>query len=201
MIDLDKPIQYDVTQTLKEVAESDSIVKNWENTTYGDIQRITNPKKGDFGEKIIAYWLNIFGYGCEVLGRERKRGGNNVDLLVDLDKNNKKVRVEVKLASLDSQKKYQFSWIPVDYNYALIIFIGINPLEIYLAVKTKDEIKSYINNPTRGKTLTPVPTKNNPTHRKWTTSSENADMVEIKTYRDIKKILDSAIKKYIKYKK
>ena len=196
-IDLDKNVEEDIKKTLREVAESDSIVRTWENKKYGDIQRITNPKKGDLGEKLMKKWLEMFEYPCEVRGRTRKRGGNNIDLLVDLDKDNKKERVEVKLASLDSQCKYQFNWIPVENDYALIFFLGINPDTIYLSIKTKEEIIYYIENPTRGKTLTPVPTADNPTHRKWTVTVEHADMVEIKTYRDIKKILDGAISKYV----
>ena len=194
---LDKNIEEDVRETLREIAESDGIVQRWENKKYGDVQRITNPKKGDLGETLMKKWLEMSGYPCEILGRERKRGGNNVDLLVDLDKDNKKERVEVKLASLDSQGKYQFNWIPIKSDYALISFLGINPDAIYLSIKTKEELVGYTKNPTRGKTLTPVPTADNPTHRKWTTSAENADMREIKTYGDIKKILYKAISEYI----
>lgn len=196
-INLDKNIEKDIKKILREVAESDNIVQIWENKKYGDIQRITNPKKGDLGEILMEKWLKMFEYPCEVIGRKRKRGGNNIDLLVDLDKDNEKERVEVKLASLDGQGKYQFNWIPIKNDYALIIFLGINPDAIYLSIKTKEEIIHYVKNPTRGKTLTPVPTADNPTHRKWTTSAEHADMTEIKTYRDIKKILDEAISEYI----
>jgi len=197
---LEKSIDTDVISILREVAESDSIVKTWENKKYGDIQRITNPKKGDFGEKLIAKWLEMFGYHSEVNGRVRKRGGNNIDLLVDLNKDNKKERVEVKLATLDSQKKYQFGWIPVNNDYAIIVFLGINPDSLYLSIKTKKDIIYYINNPSKGKTLTPVPTADNPTHRKWTVSAKDADMLEIKTYGDIKNILDSAINNFIENK-
>lgn len=75
-INLEENVEKDVIKTLREVAESDSIVKTWEKKKYGDIQRITNPKKGDFGEKLIAKWLEMFGYHSEVSGRVRKRGGN-----------------------------------------------------------------------------------------------------------------------------
>lgn len=196
-IDLDKNIEEDVKKTLREVAEKDSIVQTWENKKYGDIQRITNPKKGDLGEKLIKKWLEMFEYPCEIRGRIRKRGGNNIDLLVDLNKDNKKERVEVKLASLDVSGKYQFNWIPIQSDYILIFFIGINPDAIYLSIKTKKDIIHYVENPTLGKTLTPVPTADSSTHRKWTTSAEHADMVEIKTYRDIKKILNEAISECI----
>ena len=195
---LDDRIENDVKQLLREVAASDSIVKTWENRKYGDIQRITNPKKGDFGERLIGDWFEKFGYPHEVLGRIRKRGGNNIDLLVDISGHGHNERVEVKLASLDAQGKYQFSWIPVTYDYALIIFLGINPDAIFLSIKTKSEIMGYIQNPSKGRTLTPVPTKDNPTHRKWTTSAEYADMVEVRTYRDIKEILTAGIEKYKK---
>lgn len=196
-IALDKNIEEDVKKTLREVAEGDSIAKIWENKKYGDIQRITNPKKGDLGEKFMKKWFEMFGYPCDISGRIRKRGGDNIDLLVRLDKDSEKERVEVKLASLDIGGKYQFNWIPIKNDYALIVFLGINPENIYLSIKTKKEIISYVENPTRGKTLTPVPTASSTTHRKWTTSAENADMVEIKTYGDIKKIIDEAASEYV----
>ncbi len=200
MLFLDKEIQNDVIKILKEVAESDSIVQVWENRTYGDIQRITNPKKGDFGEKIVSDWLSKFGYVNKFVGRQRQRGGNNTDLLVTLKDNTSPERVEVKLASLDSKRKYQFNWIPVNYNYAFIIFLGITPTTIQLSLKTKKDIKDYIDNPRRGKTLTPVPTRENPTHRKWTTTAEHADMVTVWTYRDIKNVFDRAISRFLELK-
>ena len=196
-MELEEKIENYILKVLKEVAKSDSIVSTWEGKKYGIIQKITNPKKGDVGEKFIAEMFNLFDYPCEITGRERIRGGNNVDLLVDLSANNKKERVEVKLATLDVNGKYQFGWIPVNHDYTLIVFLGVNPDKMFLSIKTKGDIEDYIENPRKGKTLTPVPTPENPTHRKWTTSAENADMVEIDTYGDIKSILDLAITKYL----
>ncbi len=46
MIDLNQTIEKDVTDKMHEIANFDSIVKTWRNTTYGVIQDITNPKKG-----------------------------------------------------------------------------------------------------------------------------------------------------------
>ena len=180
---------------MREFAERDSIVQTWQDSIYGNIQRITNPKKGQFGETLVSKWLEDLGYLSEEHGYDRSQGDDdNYDLLVLVDDTLEKV--EVKLASQDVSCKYQFNWIKVEHDIAFIVFLGVDPDALFLAVKTRNEIVDMIENPSRGKTLTPVPPEN-PTHRKWTVSKRNAGMVEIKTLADIKAIFDQAIEKFI----
>ena len=189
----DENITRFVQRTIREIAEGDSIVQKWENTTFGEIQKITNPKKGVLGERLVAHWLEQLGYLSEEHGYDRARGGNNFDLLVLIG--DELERVEVKLATQDSSDKYQFNWIAVEHDVAFIVFLGVDPGGLYLSVKTKNEILHYRDNPERGRTLTPVPPRN-PTHVKWTASKESADMVEIKTLRGIERIFADAFNRF-----
>lgn len=182
-----------VRRMIHEFAEQDSIVQKWEDTTYGEIQKITNPKKGVLGEAMVAKWLDELGYLSEEHGYDRARGGGNYDLLVLID--DRLEQLEVKLASEDTSGKYQFNWIAIEHDVAFVVLLGIAPNAINLAVKTHTEILDYVKNPVRGRTLTPVPPKN-ATHVKWTASKESAEMVEVKTLSDIEKIFAAAIKKF-----
>lgn len=183
-----------VRRKIMEIAKGDSIIKKWEDTTYGDIQRITNPKKGVLGEMLVAHWMEESGYPSEGHGYERTQDGDNYDLLVMI--NDKLRKIEVKLATQDTNDKYQFNWIAVDRDISLIVFLGVDPDSLHLAAKTRKELMGYIKNPERGRTLTPVPKGSTTiTHVKWTASKESAEMAEIKTLDDIKAIFDAAAKK------
>jgi len=184
-----------VITKIREYAAQDSIVSKWENSVYGEIQKITNPKKGVLGEDLVRAWLDDLGYLAENHGYNRQRGGGNFDLLVLID--NQLEKIEVKLATEDSSGKYQINWIPIEPNVvALVVFVCISPDAVYLGVKPHDELLSWVANPTPGKTLTAVP-PNNPTHRKWTTSASNAGLAEIVTLDDVKEVFDEAINRFI----
>ena len=179
-----------VLRRIREIAEQDSIVSKWEDSAYGEIQKITNPKKGVLGERLVAEWLDEIGYLSEDHGYDRAAGGGNFDTLVLIDDNLEKV--EVKLATQDTNDKYQFNWIAVEHDIALIVFVAIDPDSIHLAVKTRDEIMGYLKNPTRGRKLTRVP-PGNPTHVKWTASKESAGLVEVKTLGDVADLFKKAM--------
>lgn len=188
-------ISRQVITKIREYAAADSIVSKWENSVYGEIQKITNPKKGVLGEDLVMAWLDDLGYLAENHGYDRQRGGGNFDLLVLID--NRLEKIEVKLATEDSSGKYQINWIPIEPNVvALVVFLCISPDAVYLGVKPHDELLAWVANPKPGKTLTAVP-PNNPTHRKWTTSARNAGLTEIVTLDDVKKVFDNAINQFI----
>lgn len=184
-----------VIAKIREYAKEDSIVSKWENSVYGEIQKITNPKKGVLGEDLVSAWLDDLGYLAEGRGYDRRRGGGNFDLLVLID--NELEKIEVKLATEDSSGKYQINWIPVEPGVvALVVFLCISPDSIYLGVKPHSELLSWVENPKPGKTLTAVPPTNT-THRKWTTSLKNAGFTEIVTLDDVKRVFDDAMDKFI----
>ena len=54
-------ISRSVRAKIKEYAEQDSIVSKWENSIYGEVQKITNPKKGVLGEDLVNTWLDGLG--------------------------------------------------------------------------------------------------------------------------------------------
>lgn len=182
-----------VRRLIHQIAQGDSIEQKWEDTTFGEIQKITNPNKGVLGERLISHWLEELNYLSEEHGYNRAQGGGNFDLLVLID--DKLEKVEVKLATEDSGNKYQFNWIALQHDDALVVFLGIAPNSLHLAVKTKQEIRHYKDNPERGRTLTPVP-PHNPTHVKWTASPANMGMIEIKAMSDIKAVFDNAINRF-----
>ena len=189
---LNERISRDVLRKIREFAQEDPIKKKWEDTPYGEIQQVSNPKKGLLGEHLVAMWLEDTGYLSEGRGYARQRGGNNFDISVLINDNLE--RVEVKLATQDSSDKYQFNWISLKQKPALVVFVGIDPDSIHLSIKTWSEIMRYKENPTRGRTLTPVPQgKENPTHVKWTASKESAGLVEIKTLGDVADLFQQAI--------
>lgn len=182
---------------IRELAAADSIVQKWENSAYGEVQKITNPTKGVLGERLTAEWLEKLGYLSEEHGYVRRpvkegKGKDNFDLLVLV--HDELERVEVKLATQDVNGKYQFNWIAIDHDVAFIVFLGIDPDGVFLSVKTSGEIRGYIQSPTPGRKLTPVP-PGSKTHVKWTASKEKADMVEVKILGDVKTVFDEAMKK------
>lgn len=188
-----------VIAKIRQYAAEDSIVSKWENSVYGEIQKITNPKKGVLGEDLVRAWLDDLGYLAENHGYNRRRGGGNFDLLVLID--NQLERIEVKLATEDRSGKYQINWIPIEPNVVtLVVFLCIAPDAVYLGVKPHDELLAWVANPMPGKTLTAVP-PNNPTHRKWTTSAKNAGLTEIVTLDDVKTVFDDAINRFIAAKR
>jgi len=192
-------ISRQVITKIRQYAAEDSIANRWENTVYGEIHKISNPKKGVLGEDLVRAWLDDLGYLAENHGYNRRRGGGNFDLLVLID--NQLERIEVKLATEDSSGKYQINWIPIEPGIvALVVFLCIAPDAVYLGVKPHAELLAWAANPTRGKTLTAVP-PHNPTHRKWTTSAKNAGFTEIVTLDDVKTVFDDAIDQFIARKK
>ncbi len=188
-----------VINQIDELANRDTIIKKWEGSAYGKIQRITNPNKGVLGEMLVANWLDDLGYLSEEKGYDRQLGGNNCDILVLI--NDQIERVEVKLATQDVNYKYQFNWIPIKNDIAFIVFLAIDPDSIYISVKSRNTILNYIKNPKRGRTLTPVPSRESKTHVKWTASKENADLKEVKTLGDVANLFKKAMDDYIKEKK
>lgn len=186
----------DVRRKISRFAASDSIVQKWEDSAYGEIQRITNPTKGRLAESLVAEWLEDLGYLSEEHGYDRRRGEDNFDNLVLID--DKLVQIEVKMATQDSSNKYQFNWIRVDHDVALVVFLAVDPDSIYLAVKTRQEMQDYIHNPNppRGQKLTPVPKSDSTSHVKWTASKESMGLVEIKTYGDIADVFHEAVGRY-----
>lgn len=195
MTDLNQGIQKDVQRLIHKLAADDSIVQTWRGAPYGEIQDITNPKKGILGETIAMNWFEMFGFECENLGLVKKRGGGNVDLNIKVGR--RKVGVEIKFATMDTGGSYQFGWIPAHFNYDLIFFIGMRPNAIDGLILTAYDMQEFIDNPQPRRTLTAVPTKKNKTHYKWTVTPANAGMVALETYGDIKKLIDSGVAKLI----
>ena len=181
-----------VRKKIREIAEQDSIVQKWEDSAYGEVQKITNPNKGVLGEQLVAGWLEELGYLSEDHGYNRSTSGGNFDTLVLVG--DRLEKVEVKLATQDTNGKYQFNWIRIEQEVSLIVFVAIDPDAVHLAIKTRDEILDYLDNPTPGRRLTPVPKGNpNPTHVKWTASKESASLAEVKTLGDVADLFEAAM--------
>ncbi|MGR3914205.1 MAG: hypothetical protein OD918_06735 [Gammaproteobacteria bacterium] len=191
MIDPDKPVREDVLQSIREYVASDSIVRLWQGKTYGEIQNLTNPKKGEFGEVLTERWFRACGYKCK-RSEKKKRGGKNFDLTITLP-NEKSIQAEVKFATMDSKGRYQINWISLHYAYQLLVLVAMSPEAMFLGTKSSAEIKDMVENPQPGRVLTLVPPKN-PSHRKWTVTPDAVGLVEISTYGDVKGVLDAGVR-------
>lgn len=109
----------------------------WKNSKHESIKRASTTAKGNFGQELTSLVLNKIGYKADVIDG----GIGDFDILLyDLD-----IRIEHKLATQDTNNKFQFNAIDKDKKYDYVFCLGITPEDIYFDVVSKNWI---INNVT-----------------------------------------------------
>lgn len=116
----------------------------WKDTLFEKFKNMSSVRKGSQGEKLTADLMEQLGSHVprDKKGRPKKPkgAGSEYDLFLDHRK------VEVKTSTTWDNVKNSFKWqqLRSTQDYDRVIFVGINPNEIYLWWCTKEDLKNNI---------------------------------------------------------
>ncbi len=121
-----------IENVLEEAREK--TITDWEGSPLEIIKEIPNSFVGKSGELFVK---KIFeDNGC-IIKKHIARG--EYDLLVRRDQKERKV--EVKTATMDTHRKFQFNGVREDREYDILFVLGVSPKYIFFNIYTKDEVK------------------------------------------------------------
>ena len=106
----------------------------WKESPLEIIKGISNSSVGKSGELFVK---KIFEANDCIVKKHMARG--EYDLLVCRNKVEKKI--EVKTATMDAHKKFQFNGVRLDRYYDMLLVLGISPKCIFFNIYTKKEVK------------------------------------------------------------
>jgi hypothetical protein len=106
----------------------------WEGSKFQSFRNIPSPKsKGSQGEKLVAQLLENLGH------KVTKPLSSDYDRVINGHK------VEIKVSTTWNEQLNNWTWQQIrDQDYDRIIFVGINPDEIYVWWATKGDIFEHI---------------------------------------------------------
>jgi len=103
----------------------------WAGSKYEQAKIADRTSLGDFGERIVSTIFNSYGLKSKIVNK----GKGDYDILVE-----DRIRVEVKTATEDTSKNFQFNGIKktgVEYDY--VFCLGITPNDLYINMWTMEE--------------------------------------------------------------
>jgi hypothetical protein len=101
----------------------------WDGSEYEDVKKSNNTAKGDFGEKVTSKILSNIGLASKIVNK----GKGDFDILI-----NEKLKIEHKLATLDTKKKFQFNGIKKYIDYDYVFCLGVSPNKLWFKIISKD---------------------------------------------------------------
>ena len=105
----------------------------WYKSKYEVVKAAANTPKGDFGEEVTTDLIKeIIGMHAEIING----GIGDFDILTD-----SKVTFEHKLATEDTNGKFQFNSLKKDADYDYAFCLGVCPNDMWFMVVPKNEIK------------------------------------------------------------
>jgi len=106
----------------------------WEGSKFQSFRNIPSPKsKGSQGEKLVEQLMQSLGH--KVL----KAGSTNYDRVINGH------RTEIKVSTTWNEELNNWTWQQIrDQDYDRIIFVGINPNEIFVWWATKGDLCQYV---------------------------------------------------------
>jgi hypothetical protein len=106
----------------------------WEESKFQSFRNIPSPKsKGSQGEKLVEQLM-------QSLGHKVTKPQNS-----DHDRTINGHKVEIKVSTTWNEQLNNWTWQQIrDQDYDRIIFVGINPNEIFIWWATKDDIRQHI---------------------------------------------------------
>ena len=111
--------------------------KEWEGKPFSSFKFASATEKGDMGEDFLSEMLTALSYK-EVEVVKSRRGQYDVRV-----KNGESdVKFEVKTATLDISKNFQFNGIRYDTRYTHLFFFGVSPEEMRYEIVPKSKIDS-----------------------------------------------------------
>lgn len=121
--------------------------QQWEIGRFSAIKPLTPTEKGNIAEDFVEWLGQRMGLPTE--RPESRRGEWDVSI--------GGTAIEVKVATLDVHGMFQFNGIRRDYNYDLLVVVGIAPSDVWLNVYAKDDLD--------GLTLVPMQRNTNATFK------------------------------------
>lgn len=155
------PFAY-LAKLIADAAQASS--KKWARGQFARIKALSPTEKGEIAERFVV-WLAGH-HGLESTRRESKRG--EYDVLV-ADK-----KLEVKMASEDTEGKFQFNGIRYDTKYDLVCVVGISPEYVRFNIYSRAELVDM--------TLTPMQKNTNNTFKLTRKKSELLDVSEFPNF-------------------
>lgn len=142
-----KNIQALADQKIDEIVSSRSFEfeTKWKGKRFGRLKLASSTEKGDIGEDFLREMLEALRYkDIEVL--KGRKGHFDVGV-----KNGKKhVKFEVKTATLDTRRMFQFNGIRYDTKYTHLFFFGVLLGRVCYEIVPKEKLD------TKGYTMTPM---------------------------------------------
>ncbi len=120
------------------VQKRDLVYEQWAKRKFVALKIATPTEKGDIGEDFLAGMLKAAGFGniSVVSGR---RGPYDVRAVLG----GKEMLVEVKVATRDVHKHFQFNGVRYDTAYTHLFCLGIGPDKIGYILLTKSELHDH----------------------------------------------------------
>lgn len=108
----------------------------WKNSKYESIKTASTTSKGKFGEAFTTHLLNRMGFESEVVNGGR--GDFDIKII------NLGVKLEHKLATLDTNDYFQLNAIDKDKDYDYVFCLGVTPNEMVFDIITKSWLTSNL---------------------------------------------------------
>lgn len=162
-----------IVKALEDVSANPAGKSKWtKNDFFYDIKKSATTTKGAFGEEVFQHLLQSpeaksLGFvDCELIDE----GRGDFDHLV-LHKTYGPIRVECKLATLDTNEGFQFNGIRKNREYDFVYCLGVSPWSMHHGVLAKSFCQE----------LTTLMEKNNRDGFKWSAKPKNLEL-----FRDFK---------------
>jgi hypothetical protein len=117
-----------------------SVQSKWTNSKYEVIKRAPTTTKGSFGEELVVDLFTLI----NIKASRINEGKGSFDVLAA----NKKW--EVKLATEDTNGKFQFNGIMKDVDYDYVLCIGVAPNDLWFNIFTKSQCQQLSTAMTKG---------------------------------------------------
>jgi len=122
-----KPRLEDLTSNTSKLADK------WYKSKFEAVKAAANSTKGTFGEELTVNLIkNIIGMNAEIING----GIGDFDILTETS-----IKIEHKLATEDTNGKFQFNSLKKDADYDYAFCLGVSPNDMWFMVVPKDEIK------------------------------------------------------------
>ncbi|WP_434414691.1 hypothetical protein JTY60_00460 [symbiont of Argiope bruennichi] len=115
---------------VKNASKNDKTIKIWKDTLFEYIKYTNNTNKGYLAEKFLEIIFSDLDY---VVKKEDYKH-THYDLIV----NGKKI--EVKLATLDTNNNFQFNGLNPKYHFDLLFLLGVEPNDLWFILIKKENI-------------------------------------------------------------
>ncbi|MBT5148432.1 MAG: hypothetical protein HOM41_07700 [Flavobacteriales bacterium] len=129
-----KYIVDEVVKKQMEILSGRKSFTKWTGSKFECVKDAACTPKGDFGERIFADILNKLGFTAEIVNC----GKGEFDVLMK----DSGLKIEVKTATEDTSKHFQFNGIKKDVNYDFVFCFGVSPSKLWFNFFPKSVCKN-----------------------------------------------------------